>query len=261
MRTWITWPFSACTQIMAPYLPARRMALNRAPSSSMRTPGYAMNNLKLVTPSRAIRVCMSASDWSLTSSMIIWAPTSTQALAARLCQSSKPTRGLWPAGLVAKIDDRRRPPKRRRLRPRAKRVHGARHAKVPVQVGMHINTAGQDEETAGIMRLHVLAGDQPLANGMNPAILDEQVGLIIVHSRDNASVLDQDCCHRLLPRIGCRTIVSPVCDTLPLLTMPAQVGLSHTGLCSSRISYDRRAWLLPSPFVKGGNEPAALKTA
>src|SRR2546425_4307936 len=55
-----------------------------------------MNNLKLVTPSRAMRVCMSASDWSLTSSMIMWAPTSTQALAARRCQSSRPTRGLWP---------------------------------------------------------------------------------------------------------------------------------------------------------------------
>jgi hypothetical protein len=160
--------------------------------------------------------------------------------------------GTLAAGLVAKIDDRRRPSKRRRLRPRAKRVHGACHAKVPVQVGMHINAAGQDEETAGIMRLHVLADDKPLANGMNPAILDEQVGLIIVHSRDNATVLDQDCCHRLPPRIGCRTIVSPVGDTLPLLQMPAQVGLSHTGLFSSRISYDRRAWLVPSPLCQRG---------
>src|SRR5215471_19283941 len=102
------------------------------------------------------------------------------------------------------------------------------------------------------MRLHVLADDKPLANDANPAILDEQVGLIIVHSRDNATVLDQDCCHRLPLRIGCRTIVSPVCDTLPLLQMPAQVGLSHTGLCSARISYDRRAWLLPAPLCQRG---------
>src|SRR5215813_15066149 len=80
------------------------------------------------------------------------------------------------------------------------------------------------------MRLHVLADDKPLANGTNPAILDEQVGLIIVHSRDNASILDQDCCHRLPPRIGCRTIVSPVCDTLPFLQRPAQAGVSHAGL-------------------------------
>src|SRR5215471_12153646 len=80
------------------------------------------------------------------------------------------------------------------------------------------------------MRLHVLADDKPLANGTNPAILDEQVGLIIVHSRDNASVLDQDCCHRLPPRLGCRTIVSPVCDTLPFLQMPAQAGVPHAGL-------------------------------
>src|SRR5262249_59177752 len=33
--------------------------------------------------------------------------------------------------------------------------------------------------------------------GMNPAVLNEQVGLIIVHSSDNASVLDQDSGHRL----------------------------------------------------------------
>ena len=133
-------------------------------------------------------------------------------------------------GLVAKIDDRRGPPKRRGLRPRAKRVHRARHAKVPVQMGMHINAAGQDEETTGVMRLNVLAADKPLANGMNPAILDEQVGLIIIHSRDNASVLDQDCCHRLPPRIGCRKIVSPVGDTLPFLQRPAQAGVSHVWL-------------------------------
>src|SRR5438128_2783580 len=99
-------------------------------------------------------------------------------------------------------------------------------------MGMYINAAGQDEQTAGVMRLNVLADDKPLANGLNPAILDEQVGLIIVHRRDNASVLDQDCCHCLLPRIGCRTIVSPVGDTLPLLQMPAQAGVSH-------------AWLVP----------------
>src|SRR5215831_3007139 len=137
------------------------------------------------------------------------------------------------AGLVAKIDDRRRPPKRRRLRPRAKRVYRARHAKVPVQVSMHINATGQDEETAGVMRLNVLADDKPLANGMNPAILDEQVGLIIVHSRDNASVLDKDCRHRLSPRTGCLSIVLLVCNTLSLFQRQAQAGSSHAWLLSA----------------------------
>ena len=95
-------------------------------------------------------------------------------------------------------------------------------------MGMYINAAGQDEQTAGVMRLNVLADDKPLANGLNPAVLDEQVGLIIVHSRDNVSVLDQDCCHRLPPRISCLNIVSPVCDTLPFFQMPAQASVLHT---------------------------------
>src|SRR5215475_13118813 len=77
------------------------------------------------------------------------------------------------------------------------------------------------------MRLNVLADDKPLANGMNPAVLDEQVSLIIVHSSDNASVLDKDSCHRLPPRRCCLRILSLVCNTLSLFQMQVQAGLSH----------------------------------
>src|SRR5438309_864952 len=44
-------PFSACIMISPPFLAVRCMARKIAPSSLKKTPGYAVNNLKVVTPS------------------------------------------------------------------------------------------------------------------------------------------------------------------------------------------------------------------
>ena len=114
---WMTGPFSQWTLTMPPPSAARRMVLEMVPSSTMRTPGYAVNNLKLVTPSRSIRVLTSARVLSLTSTMIMWAPTSTQALAARLCQSSRPTSGLSPRVWLQKSTTQVVPPKAAALVP------------------------------------------------------------------------------------------------------------------------------------------------
>jgi len=52
--TSMTPPFSACMQIVPPFLPVRSMARKMLASSSMKTPGYAMKSLNDVTPSATI---------------------------------------------------------------------------------------------------------------------------------------------------------------------------------------------------------------
>ncbi len=69
----MTSPFSACMQIVPPFSPVLRRARKIDPSSSMRTPRYAMKSLNDVTPS-ATMTSISFSTASGRSVMIMWKP-------------------------------------------------------------------------------------------------------------------------------------------------------------------------------------------
>ncbi len=69
----MTPPFSACMQISAPISALRTSALKIEASSTMKTPGYAMNSLKLEMPSLTM-VSISRSTLSETSRTIMCSP-------------------------------------------------------------------------------------------------------------------------------------------------------------------------------------------
>ena len=71
--TSITAPFSACIIINAPSSAPRWNAFRICPSSERNTPLYAMNNLKLVTPS-VMSSSIALSEESCTSDRIWWNP-------------------------------------------------------------------------------------------------------------------------------------------------------------------------------------------
>ena len=64
-------PFSACMQMSAPISAARCIPRKICPSSTRKTPGYAMNILNEVMPSDA-SCPISAQVPSFTSVMIMW---------------------------------------------------------------------------------------------------------------------------------------------------------------------------------------------
>ncbi len=70
----MTPPFSACMHTSPPFSPVRRNALKIVASSTMKTPGYAMNSLKLVIPSSRTMRSISLSPASSSSVMIMWNP-------------------------------------------------------------------------------------------------------------------------------------------------------------------------------------------
>src|ERR1039457_3838360 len=71
--TSMTSRFSACMQIVPPFSPVLRRARKMEPSSSIRTPRYAMKSLNDVTPSLT-RTSISLSTASWRSVMIMWKP-------------------------------------------------------------------------------------------------------------------------------------------------------------------------------------------
>ena len=70
----MTPPFSACMHTRPPFSPVRRSARKIVASSTMNTPGYAMNSLKLVIPSSRTMRSISPSPASSSSVTIMWKP-------------------------------------------------------------------------------------------------------------------------------------------------------------------------------------------
>ena len=56
----MAWPFSACMQINPPLSRACSITLKIVPSSTISTPGYAMNSLNDVRPSFVASRCISS---------------------------------------------------------------------------------------------------------------------------------------------------------------------------------------------------------
>ena len=77
--------------------------------------------------------------------------------------------------LVGEVDHRGGAAERRRHGAGAEGVDRARGAELPVEMGVHVDRAGHDQEPAGVVHLHALARRQIAPDGRDLAALDEDV--------------------------------------------------------------------------------------
>ena len=117
----------------------------------------------------------------------------THALAARWCQSSSPFSGLLPQVWLLKSTTVVAPPKAAALVPVPK-VSTVRDAEVPVQMGVHVDAAGDHQKTVGVVDLDLVADLDVAADCVHPAVLDQHVRLVVVDGGDETAVLDQYGC-------------------------------------------------------------------
>ena len=127
------------------------------------------------------------------------APTSTQRLAQRSCQSARPSSGLLPWLWLAKSITRGGAAERRGHGAGAEGVDRARGAELPVQVRVHVDRAGHDQEPAGVVHLQAIARRQIAPDGRDLAAIDQDVALVLALRGDDPPALDQRR-HVRLPR-------------------------------------------------------------
>lgn len=141
----------------------------------------------------AIAVFMSARLCALTSSRIMCAPTSMQALARRRYLSSSPMSGLSPRFWLRKSITVVVPPNAAALVPVAK-VSTVRE--VPNSQSRCVCTSAREhQESRGIMHGNIGADGRVHADGMDAAVIHQDVRRVVVHRRDDPTVPDERRCH------------------------------------------------------------------
>jgi hypothetical protein len=95
------------------------------------------------------------------------------------------------APLEGEVDDGGGAAERRRLRARLVSVRGRRGAEGVFHVGVAVDAAGQHQQSRRIHHGGRLALAEASADGGDAAVLDEDVGRVVVHGRDDAAVPDQ----------------------------------------------------------------------
>ncbi len=159
-----------------------------------------MNSLKLVTPSSRASVLRSASACGKGSRMIMCAPTSTQRLRQRSCQSSRPSSGLLPWRWLAKSITEVVPPKAAAMVPVPK-VSTVRAVPNSQSRCVCTSTAPGMTRSPRHRAPRPLARRQVLAERAHLAVLDQNIALPVALRRDDPAVLDQRRHLSLPPRI------------------------------------------------------------
>ena len=92
----------------------------------------------------------------------------------------------------------------RRLGAGVERVGGARRPEIPVEVGMHVDPARQDQQPRRIVCGDVLAHGQIDADHADAACLHQDVGPVVVHRGHDPPVPNHGRRHRRLPSLAGR---------------------------------------------------------
>ena len=93
--------------------------------------------------------------------------------------------------LEGEVDDGGGAAEGRRARAGLVVVAGGRVAEGVVQVGVAVDAAGQHQQAGGVNHPGVRADVEPLADHGDLAVLEQHVGVVVVHGRDDAAVADQ----------------------------------------------------------------------
>ena len=110
----------------------------------------------------------------------------------------EPDERALAAVLVAKVDYGRRAAKGSRLGSCGECVDRARCAELPIEMRVHIDPARQDQEPRGIVDGNIRTDRQVKADGMDAAVIHQDVRLVVVHRGDDTAVPDERRCH-LIP--------------------------------------------------------------
>ena len=73
---------------------------------------------------------------------------------------------------------------------------------------MGIDAAGQHIQPAGVDDLHAFAHDHVFADGVDDAVLHQDIGHVIVGGRDDAAIADQGGVHGVQPMASSRWRIS-----------------------------------------------------
>ena len=96
-----------------------------------------------------------------------------------------------PASLVGEVDHGRGAAEGRCLRPRAEGVDRAGGAEIPIEMGMHVDPPGEDEQALRVVDLRMIGRREISPDHTYAVVFDEDVGGVLIDCGDNPSVLDQ----------------------------------------------------------------------
>ena len=128
------------------------------------------------------------------------------ALAASMPVLETDQRALARA-LIAEVDQRRGAAERGGLGAGAERIDGIDRTEFPVEVRVHVDAAGHDQQSLGVVHFDVRAHREILADGLDLAVDDENVRGVVVDRGHDASVLDQRRSHLLFPFVRCLSML------------------------------------------------------
>ncbi len=105
-----------------------------------------------------------------------------------------------PPGLVGEVDEGRGATEGGRSGAGSEGVHRPGGAKVPIEVRVHVHPAGQHHEPTGVVDADVRTDLDVPADRPHPAVLDQDIGAVVVGRGHDPSVPDQHRIHvDLLP--------------------------------------------------------------
>ena len=98
----------------------------------------------------------------------------------------------------------------------------ARGPEIPVEVGVHVDAAGHDQQPLGVMRGDILAHGQVGADHAHAPVLHQDVGPVVVHRRHDPPVPNHGRAHLRLLRAwpAPRSLSAPSCRAERLFHIP-----------------------------------------
>ena len=199
-------------QIVPPFLPVRRIARKMLASSSMKTPGYAMNSLNERDALLDHRVHLDLDLIGELGDDHVEAVVD-RGLAFGLLHPRFP-RVMQRLAFVldGEVDDRRGAAEGRGDGAGLEVVGRGRAAERHVHVGVHVDAAGQDVLALGVDDA-IGRHRQGRADGRDLVAFDEDVADILISRRDDGAVLDEN---------------AHVAPTIPSQLQPIRIaGLAH----------------------------------